>query len=135
MAHGQWSLNVLGQVALGNMNQQVTISGNTVVTSGGVPNTTPGGLLALASNIGTYERNVFCALPQVIGNLQYHVSPNISFHIGYNIMWITNVALSGDQIDLNLNLNQAIPPARPRFVFNGRDYWLQGINWGMNWDF
>ena len=26
-------------------------------------------------------------------------------------------------------------PARPRFQFNDRDYWLQGINYGMNWDF
>jgi hypothetical protein len=63
------------------------------------------------------------------------VNPNLSFHIGYNIIWITNVALSGDQVDLQVNLNQPLGPARPQFVFNDRDYWLQGINWGMNWDF
>jgi hypothetical protein len=64
------------------------------------------------------------------------VNPNLSFHIGYNLIWLTNVALSGDQIDLHVNLGQQFGgPQRPQFVFNDRDYWLQGINWGMNWDF
>jgi putative beta barrel porin BBP7 len=135
MAHGQWSLNVLGQVGLGNMDQQAVITGSTTTTINGNSTTTNGGLLARPSNIGTYQRDVFCAIPQLTANLHYHVNPNLSFHIGYNIIWITNMALSGDQVDLQVNLNQPVGPARPQFVFNDRDYWLQGINWGMNWDF
>lgn len=137
MAHGQWSLNVLGQVALGNMNEQAIISGNTVVSSaGGGSNTTNGGLLAQPSNIGSFERNRFAAIPQLVGNLNYHVNPCLSFHIGYNIMWFTNAALSGNQIDPNVNLaQQFVGPNRPAFAFNDNAYWLQGINWGMNWDF
>src|SRR5262245_28386666 len=46
MANGQWSLNVLGQVAIGNMNEQVTIAGSTTISG----STTPGGLLAQPSN-------------------------------------------------------------------------------------
>ena len=135
MANGQWSLNVLGQVAIGNMNQQAIISGTTTTTFAGNSSTVNGGLLAQASNIGAHQRNVFAAIPQIIGNLQYHVNPNLSFHMGYNILWLTSVALSGDQVDLHVNLAQPVGPARPQFVFNDRDYWLQGINWGMNWDF
>jgi long-subunit fatty acid transport protein len=79
-------------------------------------------------------------LPQLISNLNYHVTPNLSFHIGYNYLWISNAVLTGDQVDTTINTTQlgAGPlagPARPRFQFNDRDYWIQGINYGMNWDF
>jgi Putative beta barrel porin-7 (BBP7) len=136
MARGLWSINVLGQIGLGNMNEQVTIAGTTTTTSPiGGSSTTGRGLLAQPSNIGTFERNKFVFIPQLIANLNYHVTPNLSFHIGYNFLWISDVALSGEQTDLNVNLGQPVGPNRPRFVFRDQDYWLQGINWGMNWDF
>ena len=136
MAHGMWSLNVLGQVGIGNMNEQASVAGTTTITpAGGGSATNPGGLLAQPSNIGTYQRNRFVFLPQITANLNYHVNPNLSFHIGYNILWISDVALSGDQIDQTVNLGQPAGPNRPAFAFHGTDYWLQGINWGLNWDF
>ncbi len=141
MARGQWSLNVLGQVSIGNMNQQVTIDGRTIATQGaGAGATTPGGILAQPTNIGTYERNRFAFLPQLTTNLHYHITPTFSVHMGYNIMWISDVALTGDQIDLNVNPSQfaggpLIGPADPAFTFRDTEYWLQGINWGVNWDF
>jgi hypothetical protein len=56
--------------------------------------------------------------------------------MGYNIVWLTHVALASEQIDRSVNLSQAfVGPNRPAFVFQDREYWLQGINWGMNWDF
>jgi hypothetical protein len=140
MARGQWSLNVLGQVGIGNLNQQVTIDGRTIATLGGSSQTTAGGLLAQPTNIGTFERNRFAFLPQVTTNLHYHVTPNVSVHIGYNLLWLSDVALTGDQIDLNVNPSQfvgglLVGPADPAFTFQETDYWLQGINWGVNWDF
>jgi hypothetical protein len=135
MARGQWSLNMLGLVGIGNMNQQVTIAGSTTTTLGGVSNTAAGGLLTQPSNIGTFERNRFAWIPQLTANVNYHFTPNLSVHLGYNIMWISNVALSGDQIDTTVNLNQPVGVNRPAFVFNDQNYWLQGINWGVNWDF
>src|SRR5262249_36346318 len=137
MARGLWSLNVLGVVGLGNMNEQVTIAGRTVVTPpGGAPATNVGGLFAQASNSGTFTRNKFAYIPQLTMNLNYHVNPCISFLVGYNIMWISDVALSGDQIDTTVNPPpQLTGPARPQFVFRDRDYWLQGINLGVTWDF
>src|SRR5262249_20696772 len=133
----QWSLNVLGTAGIGNMNEQATVAGNTTVGGGAA---TPGGILTQPTNIGTYSRNVFAFIPTLTSNLQYHVTPNLSFHMGYNIIWISNVATSADQIDRQVNTSQfgggaVVGPARPQFTFNDRDYWLQGINWGMNWDF
>jgi hypothetical protein len=135
MANGCWSLNVLGQVALGNMHQTATINGTTVITQGGVSNTFAGGLLAAPTNSGEFEQDSFCAIPQINGNLHYHVTPHLSFHIGYNIMWLTSVALSAEQVDTTVNPFLPLGPERPRFVFQEREYWLQGMNWGMNWDF
>jgi hypothetical protein len=137
LAHGMWSLNVLGQVGLGNMNQTVTINGTTGVTppGGGATAVSTGGLFAQESNIGVYQQNKFVFLPQLIANLNYHLNPNLSFHVGYNLLWISDVALSADQIDTAVNLNQPVGPIRPAFAFQDRDYWFQGINLGMNWDF
>ena len=142
LARGQWSLNVLGQVAIGNINQQVTIAGTTVTTGpgGGAGITTPGGLLAQPTNIGEFERNKFSYIPQVIANVHYHLTPNVSVHLGYNIMWLGDIALSGDQIDQRVNPSQfaggpLVGDPTPAFAFQDREYWLQGINWGVNWDF
>jgi len=136
MARGQWSLEALGKVGLGNMRQEVTINGQTAVTpAGGAPLVAQGGIFAQTSNIGTFERNKFCFVPELTFNLKYHVSPCVNFHIGYNILWLSDVALSADHIDSSVNLLQAGPPARPAFAFQDNDYWLQGINFGMSFDF
>jgi len=138
MARGQWSLEALGKVGLGNMRQQVSIAGQRAVTpaGGGGPLVSTGGIFAQASNIGTFERDTFCYLPELTFNLKYHVSPCLNFHIGYNILWLSDVALSADQIDTSVNFAQPIAgPARPAFAFVDNDYWLQGINFGLNWDF
>jgi len=136
MARGMWSLNVLGLLGLGNMLETATISGTTTTTLLGATSTTPHGLLTQPSNIGTFQQNKFCFIPQLTANLNFHVNQNMSVFIGYNMMWLSNVALSGEQVDLTINRAQpAVGPNRPAFVFHDENYWLQGINWGMSWDF
>jgi hypothetical protein len=118
------------------MNETVTISGTTTTTLLGGTSTSPRGLLAQPSNIGTFQQNKFCFIPQLTANLNLHVTPNWSLFLGYNIIWISNIATSGEQIDLHVNTAQPFAgPARPAFVFHDQNYWLQGINWGMSWDF
>ena len=60
------------QLALGNNTQRVRINGSTVITP---PNqtsaTSAGGLLAQPTNIGTYERSDFTAIPNLSMNLGY----------------------------------------------------------------
>jgi hypothetical protein len=138
MARGVWSFEAQGKVGLGNMNQQVTISGEGAVTppGGGPPLISNRGIFAQPSNSGTFERNKFCYIPELTLNLKYHLSPCVNVHIGYNILWISEVALSADHLDTSVNFAQPIGPARPQFPgFRDQDYWLQGINLGFNWDF
>ena len=53
----RWSLELLGKLALGSSRSRVSIDGSTVVTEPGQsPLTSPGGLLALPTNMGNYQR-------------------------------------------------------------------------------
>ncbi len=136
VSRGCWTLDGLAQVAVGGVRQQVIIDGQTVITpAGGPPATFAGGLLAQPSNSGNFERSKFAFVPSLTVNLKYHVNPCLNFFLGYNLLWHTDVALSGDQVDLRVNLNQPLPPPLPAFAFDDCDYWIQGINFGASWDF
>jgi hypothetical protein len=136
MMRGCWSLEALGKVALGVTRQQVAIDGRTQITPG---TNLVGGLLAQESNIGLYQRDKFAYIPELTLNLRYHATPNLSFHAGYSLIWWSDVVTSGRQIDTGVNLTQLNGPligeARPEFAFDDGSYYLQGINFGLNWDF
>jgi hypothetical protein len=136
MMRGCWSIDALTKLALGVTQQQVTIAGSTNQTPGG---TLDGGLLAQETNIGTYSRDRFGFIPEFTCNLKYHFTPNFNVHVGYTIIWWADVVTSGRQIDTQVNLTQLtgplVGPARPRFEFEDESYWMQGINFGMTWDF
>ena len=138
-ARGCWSVDALGQMAVGGMREQVVINGQTTITpAGGAPAVNSGGLLAQNSNIGSYERTRLTFIPQLTVNLKYNVHPCLAFFVGYNLIWFNNIASTGDQIDTRVNLNQQVGPVGPplpAFAFHDRDYWIQGINFGGSWDF
>jgi len=135
-ARGCWALDGIAKAAVGSMRQQVTIAGQTTTSVLGVAGSPdPIGLLAQPSNSGVYERNKFAFIPELTLNLRYYATRNLSLHLGYNIMWISDIALSGQQIDFGVDPSQTVQPPRPRFVFNDQDYWLQGINLGVNWNY
>jgi hypothetical protein len=140
MGRGNWSLTTLGKVGLGNNHQQVIIEGSRDTSfPPGPVTTTSGGLLAQPSNIGIHTRDRFCFIPELTCNLAYHITPTFSAHVGYNIIWMSDVVVSGDQIDRRVNLSQVpgpvVGPNLPRFQFASRDFWVQGINLGVNWNF
>jgi hypothetical protein len=130
-SRGCVSLDSTFKASLGSVRQQVAIAGQTLI------NDTPfeGGLLAQPSNIGVYERNRLLFVPELTVNLRYHINPCLSMHLGYNLIWMSQVVTAGEQIDLNVNLSQPVGPAVPQFQFHDENYWLQGINFGVNWDF
>jgi hypothetical protein len=140
MAHGSWSFDGLLKTSLGNQRQQVAIAGTGEINiPPGPPAPLNGGFLALPTNSGVFERNRFILIPEAMLNLTYHHTPCLSFHMGYNLIWMTESVTSGDQLDLVLNLSQQagplVGPARPAFPFRERDYWVQGVNFGVNFDF
>jgi hypothetical protein len=131
------------KLALGNTHSRVEIDGNstaTVPVPGNPPQVanTPAGLLAQATNIGTYESDDFGVIPELGITVGYEFTPHLRATAGYTFMYWTGVARAGDQIDTNLNLSQldvgglaGIP--RPQFRRVTDDVWVQGLSLGLDY--
>lgn len=134
MARGCWSLNGTAKVGLGNMRQTVVIEGAQTITIPNSPGTTSGsGLFAQPSNIGSRTQDQFCFIPEVTLSLRYHFTDCLSASFGYNLIWMSDVVLGADHIDRVVDLSQNT--ARPAFTFDDTDYWVQGMNFGLHYDF
>lgn len=141
--HRRWSLELLSKLAIGSTRQRVSINGSTIRTlPGEVPEFGSGGLLALDSNIGRYERNELSVLPQLGATLGYKLTERLKLTGGYTFLYWSRVARPGDQIDLEVNpgnLPFADPPdpdglpARPQFTFRDTDFWAHGISAGLEY--
>ncbi len=136
---GLWSLDSLLRLSIGNVNQRVTINGGTQITpQGAATQTFQSGFLTQRSNIGVFERDVFAVVPEFGSTMGYQLTPRARLLCGYTLMFLSNVVRPGDQIDTDLNPN-LLPPAqnvnnqveRPQFRFVESDYWVQGLNFGM----
>lgn len=128
---GQARISWLVKGAVGNMRQQVAISGAADVN--GTP--LPGGLFTQPSNVGVYTRDRFAFIPEANVNLHWQLNSFADVSLGYSLIYIADVALAGNQIDRQVNVNQPAPPLRPLHVFNESDFWYQGLNIGLNMAF
>jgi hypothetical protein len=141
MRSGRLLLGFTGKVALGVMAESVTINGATTTTSpDGTVTTQPGGLLALPTNMGNYYRNRLAYIPEGILTAGYQVTPNVRLWAGYDFLYCNAVVRPGDQIDRVVNptllpsnnsSTAAQGPARPEFLFQGTDFWAQGLTCGL----
>ncbi|MCA9168386.1 MAG: BBP7 family outer membrane beta-barrel protein [Planctomycetales bacterium] len=136
---GPWSMELVSRFALGNNRRKVRINGSTVSSVGGNTFTDVGGLLALSSNIGDYRDDEFVVIPELAANIGYQIAPNLRFLVGYTFIYWSNVVRPGEQIDLNMNPD-LLPPVvattgqnAPAFSWNDSNYWLQGLNFGLDW--
>lgn len=136
---GRFWFETVTKVALGTNAQKVIINGSTVLTEAGVPATYPGGLLTQRSNIGTFERDQFCLVPELGATLGFHVTPRFSVNVGYSFVYISNVVRAGDQIDRDLNpglipieVNPLTGPLRPQFLFRQGDFFAHGVTAGAD---
>ena len=143
LKRGCWSFDMLTKLAFGNMHQRVAIDGSTVVTVPGNGTTqSAGGLLALPTNIGVQSRDRFALIPELNLNCRYQYSEQLSLEVGYSLLWITDVARSGSQIDTNVNPTY-LPgaggtptgPAVPSNPMHTASMWAQGLNVGVAWEF
>ena len=134
---GSVSLNFLTKFSIGNMQQIVRIDGSTVIAEPGLPSvTSAGGLYTQPSNIDTHQRDKTAFVPEFGITLGYDLTCRLKATLGYSLIWWNDVALAGDQIDPVINLTQAqggvlVGDARPEFTFNTTDYWVQGLNFGL----
>jgi Putative beta barrel porin-7 (BBP7) len=136
---GPWALGWLAKVAVGPNLGVVDVSGATTVTVPGfAPQTSAGGLLALSSNSGHFDRNRVAVVPELGVKLSYQVTPRLRALVGYDFLYWTDVVRPGGQIDTAINPNLLPPPLLPLVGPNRlaprlstSDVWVQGISFGL----
>lgn len=132
-------VNLLTKIALGVTHQNAQIAGNTtVVAADGSLQSTSGGVLAVASNSGDFDRNVFTVVPEIGIQFAYNVTCRLTLQVGYSFLYWSNVARAGDQIDRTIN--PALVPsdpifgtggaARPGFSFDDSGLFVHGVTFG-----
>ena len=136
----RWSLDLLSKIAIGSTRQRVRINGSTLVNredAGGELRT--GGLLALPSNIGVFERDQFSIMPELGAKLGYMLTDRLRISAGYTFLYWSNVVRPGDQIDLLIDPNQvpvldgADEGFSPAFRFIETGLWAQGLDFGAEY--
>jgi len=133
--HGMGNFFVRGtaKVALGVTHHVVTIDG---FTADNITGTNAGGLLALVTNIGKYDDDSFCVIPEIELTAGVYLTERLRLYAGYTFLYASKVVRPGEQIDPVVNQN-FIPivigggPIRPTFVQHTTDFWAQGIVCGM----
>jgi hypothetical protein len=135
----RWSLELLTKLAVGNTRSRVNIDGSTTVTvPGQTPVTSTGGMLALPTNIGTFQRNEFSMMPELGINFGYDLTCRLKATFGWTFLYWNNVMRPADQIDTQVNSTQ-FPPGTLRGVPAPllrpvtTDFWAQGFNVGLDY--
>ncbi|MFO0796649.1 MAG: BBP7 family outer membrane beta-barrel protein [Gemmataceae bacterium] len=143
---GMFTFGASGKIAIGHMRQELEITGYTDIHPGAVSAPIPlvsgrtfGGLYANASNIGRYNNDEFAVIPELNLNLGLAVTQSLSFHVGYNLIYIDKVARPSNEF--TTTVNSATVPFSPNFgtnrplvrqtYFNQDDFWLMGLNTGF----
>lgn len=140
----RWALQVLGKAALGGTRTVATIDGATAVTYevDDVPTTYThsGGVLAQDSNIGRYTQSEFSAVGELGFRIEYALTHQLYVTCGYTLIYWPDVCRVTDGIDVTVDPSQ-IPPevnpaaTRPGFDLRSADFWAQGLNIGLHYEF
>jgi hypothetical protein len=132
----RWCLTTIGRLGIGGTYERVTIGGSTTaVLPNGTSTTTPGGLLALPTNIGTYRNTGFAVVPELELKLGFDLTQNLRFTVGYDLIYWSRVVRPGGQIDTFVNTSQSsgrplVGTPGPLFAFHESDLWVQGLSVG-----
>lgn len=135
----QLTVDLSTKWAIGGMGQEAVVQGgSTVILPNGDRFDRPGGLLALGSNIGDYDRTKLALVHDMSLSVGYCVLPNVTIRLGYDFLWVTNVLRPGRQIDLAVNptllpFNAAGPAGalRPAYRFDGESFYMHGLSLGV----
>ena len=129
--------SITGKIAFGAMNESINIGGGTVVmTPAGNRNAT-GGVLAQATNIGSYSRTATAFLPEATATIGVRFTPWATGFVGYNFMYVSELVRPGKQIDPVVNPANfpfgagSATASHPSFHLRGESLWMQGVNFGL----
>jgi hypothetical protein len=137
-----FSLELLGKVAVGRMNRTININGDqTITVPGTTPIVQPAGVLALGSNSGVVSYQDWRAIPEFGLTLNWQILSNVNVRLGYTFMYFNAIARAADQIPTAINPNNfpnsgATGGANvPSLNLRRSDFWLQSINLGAEWTY
>jgi hypothetical protein len=133
-------LNVYAKTAVGVTSERVSIQGSTSLLTPTGTTSTPGGILALPSNIGNYHQSEFSVIPEVGFTFAYNPIDHVRLTAGYSFTYWSNVVRPGDQI--NNHINPALVPtdvgfgtatggSGPTFAFHETSFWWHTLNAGV----
>jgi len=146
---GPWVGSVSGKLALGSMQQRVSVNGyleTNDYNNYGATQTYSGGYFALPTNSGDHSRNTFAMVPEVGFHVGYRLTPQATVFVGYSFLYMSSVARPGEQINRNINPTQTasygndppvtpVGPAQPTFSFHTTDFWAQTLSIGLAYRF
>jgi hypothetical protein len=141
---GPWQVRGTARVAFGGTDERANLAGvTTTLDPFGAAGISPTGFLARPSNSGAFRTSQFAVVPDFELKLGYQVCGFMRVSIGYSFLYWSNVARSGDQVNLNINhlevpaLTPPNPfvPAPPLAVIHCTDFWAQGLNVGLEFRF
>ncbi len=135
------------KVAVGTTSENLLVAGGQLRT---LPDATsvssPAGLLALPSNIGSHHINKFAQVPELSLKLSAPVASHVTVSAGFSAMYWSRVMRPAQQIDRDLDVRQipnfpgaaSAPPTgfgQPDVSFRQSDLWALGISVGVgiNW--
>ncbi|HUR53276.1 MAG TPA: BBP7 family outer membrane beta-barrel protein [Gemmataceae bacterium] len=139
---GMFTLATTGKLGIGHMHQVVELHGNSAFVGGadGRNGGAFGGLYNNAANIGKYNNDEFVVMPEFTGNLGVQVTRAVNCYVGYNFLYMNKVVRPGSQLNPVVN-SATVPfstnygalgrPSVPLRIFDQDDFWLMGINFGL----
>ena len=141
----QLELSLLGRLGLGVTQERSAVGGLSTLVMPGVPTmTAQGGTLALPSNIGVRRGSDFAVVPEVNLNAHYQLTSYLTASVGYSFLYWSSVVRPGDQIDHNVDSRQ-IPTGQtfvqglnatsPSSLMKRTDFWANGVNFGLEFQF
>jgi hypothetical protein len=137
--------DAFAKLGLGLTYQNIEINGQSSLTSGGVVVArSAGGILALPTNIGEYDRTRFGVVPELGLNFGVDLSDHVRLKAGYSVLFWSGVARPGDQIDRSVNVGLApadqtfgtvAGQASPSALLREQTFWMHMLNLGVEFHY
>lgn len=139
---GKLTAAVTLKVALGPNHETIFIDGQTTAVVPGQANQSlPSGFLAVSgANTGSRTNNFFAIMPSTSVQVGYQITEWLRAFVGYDFLYLNEVARPGNQINLNVNtgllpsspnFGNGVGPAEPRPLTKREDFWAQGVQLGV----
>ncbi len=128
---GRWVVDGQFKLGLGSLKRTAALTAmSTSTIPPAIPVITQEGLLITASNRGTTSDSTFAVSPELNLNLGYRLNRNMDFTVGYTYLSMSDVLQVWRTVDTTVN-----GTTRPARNFSHDNYWVQGLNLGVTFNY